>query len=45
MLLLQWDKLVTVNVFYNHLASDTSDVDDDLYDMYTGHVVYSFKSK
>jgi hypothetical protein len=41
-LLLQWGKLVTVNVFYNHLASNTSDADDDLHDTYTKHVIFSF---
>jgi hypothetical protein len=45
MLLLQWGKLVTVNFFYIHPALDTSDADDDLHDMYTEHVIFSFKSK
>jgi hypothetical protein len=43
-LLLQWGKLVTINVFYNHPASDKSNVDNDLYDIYIEYVVFSFKS-
>jgi hypothetical protein len=44
-LLLQWGKLVTVNCFYIHPALDTSDVDNDLYDTYIEHVIFSSKSK
>jgi hypothetical protein len=44
-LLLQWGKLVTVNFFYIHPASDTTDANDDLHDTYTEHVNFSFKSK
>jgi hypothetical protein len=39
-LLLQWDKLVTVKIFYIHPASDTSDADDDLHDTYTEHTFF-----
>jgi hypothetical protein len=44
-LLLQWGKLVTVKKIYIHPASDTLDVDDDLHDTYTEHVIFSFKNK
>jgi hypothetical protein len=42
-LLLQWAKLVTVNFFYIHPESDTSNADDDLDDTYTEHVVFLLK--